>query len=1175
MDSGVEKVRMEAKRPTLRKSALIIAALSMLATSSFAQVFTFNETSTKNDPKVAVAGTPTIDLVRLSQGAPTVPLRQGNVVPDSEILYAGGAKLVKGRDYQIDYATGLIYLMRSFKAGDTMSVSYRYNPNQPAPSGVGTGLTSMKLDLLPSGLKFTMGYGMTERQADGNVLSSSIYGFNNAFGFGQSKLSGLFYVGQRNKVETSNGYERQAAPGATDTGTSQFILQKLSTSVSGGTIEASYQDISKNFTNFQSVKEAGYEVGYIDQITKEKGLTRMGLAMNDVKVGGAKVSQSYNEVNDGAGTISWQQYALAQGGLSLSWKQQRVDKQFKRFGDIKEQNRAQLQKEAGIDRDWLSMGYSQKGFSLNFDQSTIADSTGVGVLRENIKLEAGRLKFTSAEQRISDDFTRFASLSEGEQAQWARERGLRRQTITLDYGMNGAKGAPWHFAQNTIESGTGSFTSSEISASGRNWLFNQSYLGSDSSFGNLASLSAAELDGYVKNIAAMYPSATVQVRPEEKNLLVQEAGLERTFRQFNWQPAKGTSIETSMLEMNGLKDSADVRNVKVATKNFTGAYRQQSVGSRFTELGRTLTFERAYLGDLLGLNRTDVSMNFNLGKSRSLAMSSTSAELPTAGLERTTVNYNEKGLCLSAGRRNIDSGFTTAGFADPERDVLANLVGFNETDFAIKWDVFKGLKLDSYMFNATSDSLKQSRSIRNTVINWAMDKNTLVDYISQNQISNCPTDILYANSVEQLTVSRDFGKYGKARYQQQSVEYNGTQTNLPSLERQYASYEGKINDKTSFKTEQTLTSYSNGGNESISANTLSTELSKKVGVSVTDITTDRQGGANDERKQNMGFWWDVVDGLRFSYGYNAQDTGANSTAQELFSLAGTNGIAKLGNLGINSAVYNTTEVNGATVQSASNVQLSMLKPLTLGFLKDVKLSFGYDAATKMTNWTKENRQFLFSGKIGANTLGFEYKGQMAPTGNRAVDRTFAFATDQNGKDPVKGSLFYKLRSIPGARELVVRNITVAAQPVKGIEVTHSNITNPETANGNALLGSVIQASRAERWKLDWKQNSDITFGGSFEELFNDQAHTSSRTAGVNMVLFSKTASPITLFYGLEEAEQRGAYKSNQRYHLKFDQKAGPNQIFSMFIGNVSYQGSLSGGSGSDNWTIRLDYQLRF
>ena len=563
MDSEKRRVRKLTKRLDLVKGALAIAVLPTLATYGYAQAFTFNETNTESSlPKGAIAGTPTIDVVRLSQGSPSVPLRHGNIVNDSEILYAGATKLRRGSDYQIDYATGLIYLMRSFKAGDTMSVSYRYNSAVADPTGALTSLTSMKFDLVPSALKFSLGLGMTERQSDGNVLMTNVYGWNNAFGFGQSKVSGLFFIGQRQKVDTANGYDKQASPGATDVGTSQFILQKLTSNVSGGTIEASYQDISKNFTNFQSVKDSGYEVGYIDQITKEKGLTRMGLAMNDVKVGDTKVSQSYKEVNDGSGTISWQQYALAQGPFSLAWKEQKVGKSFKRFGDIYEQDKGQLQKEAGINRDWVSAGFKQKSFAISYDQNTIEDQTGVGIFRENIKFETGSLKFASAEQRISTDFTRFASLSEADQVQWAKERGMTRKTMSLDYGINGAKGAPLHYAENRVETPGGDFASSEFSAGGKGWTFNQKSVGAEKGFGNLSTLTAAEQDGFVKTIAAMYPLATVQIKPEEKNWFIQGSGLERTFQQFNWQPSKTMNIEANRLDMAGINDSSDLNQIK-------------------------------------------------------------------------------------------------------------------------------------------------------------------------------------------------------------------------------------------------------------------------------------------------------------------------------------------------------------------------------------------------------------------------------------------------------------------------------------------------------------------------------------------------------------------------------------------------------------------------------------
>ena len=151
-----------------------------------------------------------------------------------------------------------------------------------------------------------------------------------------------------------------------------------------------------------------------------------------------------------------------------------------------------------------------------------------------------------------------------------------------------------------------------------------------------------------------------------------------------------------------------------------------------------MTFERGYLGDLLGLDRTDFGMSMNLGGKKSLTVGETSASLATADLNRTTVNYVDKNIELTAGQRDIEKGFTTTGFVDSERDLLTSLIGFKETDYRLKWDVFKGLKLDTYMFDAQSDTLNQSKTIRNTLLNWAVNKNTMIDYVSQSQVSDCP-----------------------------------------------------------------------------------------------------------------------------------------------------------------------------------------------------------------------------------------------------------------------------------------------------------------------------------------------------------------------------------------------------------------------------------------------------
>jgi hypothetical protein len=84
-----------------------------------------------------------------------------------------------------------------------------------------------------------------------------------------------------------------------------------------------------------------------------------------------------------------------------------------------------------------------------------------------------------------------------------------------------------------------------------------------------------------------------------------------------------------------------------------------------------------------------------------------------------------------------------------------------------------------------------------------------------------------------------------------------------------------------------------------------------------------------------------------------------------------------------------------------------------------------------------------------------------------------------------------------------------------------------------------------------------------------------RTAGVNLKFFEAKGSPLTLFYGLEQSSNSTLRRSIHRYSLKFDQKAGPNQMFSLFLGNVSYQHSIVDGQLRNNWTARLDYQFRF
>jgi hypothetical protein len=113
------------------------------------------------------------------------------------------------------------------------------------------------------------------------------------------------------------------------------------------------------------------------------------------------------------------------------------------------------------------------------------------------------------------------------------------------------------------------------------------------------------------------------------------------------------------------------------------------------------------------------------------------------------------------------------------------------------------------------------------------------------------------------------------------------------------------------------------------------------------------------------------------------------------------------------------------------------------------------------------------------------------------------------------------------------------------------------------------------WRIDYRQSKNFTFGGTWKEEMKGQSNVLSRVGGIDMTLFEASGSPLNLFYGIEEADVKDGRRQTMRYHIRFDQRPGPNQNFSFFVGNVSYHGAFGDQWRPNNWTMRLDYQYRF
>jgi hypothetical protein len=1122
-----------------------------------------------------LGGTATIDLIVLREGMLGVPLRYGGVLPGTERVEFNGRSLQRGVEYQIDADSGVVYLMRSFRSGDSLRVGYRYNAERAlkaAQSNQFSGVAPFRFDLSP-GSRLLVGFGMTERQADGNVVQTNIYGWNNKLKFGSTSMSGLFLLGNRQKVDSGSDYEFRARQETRDLGKSHFALQNMAVALGGGgELDLNYQDISQNFAGFGAATDAGFGAAQIQQLQKERGLKRFALGLNQADFGGVKLSGNFRTVEDNGEDISWQSLGLSSGGLALNWKSQKVGDSFRRFQDLAEGDREQLRKEVGMERETLAGSFAQKAGKLSFSMSQITDPNSAKIDRREVNFDSDKFKFSYGDQEVEQGFARMGALKGDEQALWGREVGMSRQWFGLQTSLFGP-GHPLTFSQNILSSANGEYFASNWKYQGTGWSLEQVNRSASDGFSSYQAMQDGERNENINSIGRMYDPNGVPFRGEEAQWFQRSAGIDRGLTRFNAQMFKDMKLNIDHLQILGQNDGATVDTLSLDGKKFKIGFRRQELGDQFQELTQLLELERNRLGVISGLERTDFNVNVQMSPSRSFLYSSMKADSPNGGASREQFAYADPKLQISMNSREVDPNFANVGMlVDPEKEFLAAMRGFQQRDIKAAWQISPNLKFDAYILDSGSESLDQTRYIRNYQLAYKPDKLSNIVARRFEERNDDPMTLLFANATEFLSLSRDFGRFGKLSVLMEDKDYEGQNSVFVDSEKRYYGYEARINPTTSVKTEQTTTTYESGSKEAISANTVSTDLGKHMGVSVTQLAIDRDGGDRDEKKRGYGFWFDIANGIRLAYGYaqhKAGETALDTENQNLNVTGGTAGNVQVGNGG-----YTENQWEGGRTQALGNFSLATVKPMKFFGLTDLKLQASMDTSADRAVFLKENQLFSMSGKISGNGIGYDYRSQVAPNGLRGIDRSVFFTTDQDEKKPIRLNMKYKQRNLPTGEEILIRDYSIVAKPLKSFELSHHLITNPEVARGDVILGSLTQARKENRWKLDYNKSPGLQLGGEWRE-FSDQGHPRTRLGGVNLTLNKNTGSPLGLFYGVEESDAGGVRKRTDRYHIRFDQRPGPHQQFSFFVGNVSYLRGMTEGLNKNNMTIQLDFQIKF
>ncbi|MBS1718465.1 MAG: hypothetical protein JSS72_12115 [Armatimonadetes bacterium] len=1114
--------------------------------------------------QVAPSFASSTEFITLHAAGPAVALKHGNVMPGSETVTLNGNALTLGTDYTLDAQAGVIYLYKIQRLGDSLSVSYHYTSqpsNAPQSPSVAPGI---KLNVMPGALQLNFGFGIADRMDNGSVLTSNLAQLQNNFAAGKTSLTGLFAVINRSPVDSRMG----VAPGGKQVAArSTAIAQKLSSGFAGGSTFFEYQKIDKDFSQASALPSDQAAV-----LTKERGLQRMGMGFDSLHFGSLTVSERFRTVKDDNGMLTWNGLSMAGKGFDLSYKSQKLDSGFARFGDLREQDHQQLEAEKGLDREEFA-GNAQTHFGkLSFSSKQIDDhSQKLSVLTYG--LEDKGLKFSGGKQEIDKGFSRFGNLYEAEKGQWGREAGLSRLWLNLDAAV-GKSGSPIAFHQSSVSNGVTGFHALDASIGGPKLNFTHYLIAADKGFDRLGSLADSEVTLHTKQIATMVGMDSYQIQAPDKQGFLASAGLSRQFDRVNFM-AGPEQASISSYSIQGLKDKAELQKIVLTGPKANLKYSREQVGQGFSELTALQGVERQVLGSATGLNRTDLAMDMVAGKNGKLAVNAFDATVNGGNASRRAFSFSDPHLQLQATDRRVDrNAIGIAQIVDPEAGLLDQLRGQDQQQIAGKFTPNKKISLT---FNEISQwALDGSAKMQSgqEILAYQVSKNTRLDYTHAQTFQLGNGSLLSQSIDNSFLVTQGFGKAGTLRVGKETQTFDGSQSTGVNFVKDFLGYELPITKTTSVKTERTETMYANGAQEVTTANSVATQLSNRLGVSVTDSTTSGTDATKNATHRNYGAWVDMGNGLKLNWGYArnlAGDQAGTGTTQSTVSLTpGQAGDVKLG------GSYSANTWDGQHTQTAGSVSVSTAKPIRLGATSDLAFQYSVDTAADFGAWQRENRNLAIEYKLGLNKFDFLYHGQMDPTsGYRAIDRQFKFATETGGKNPLKANLQYKVRTLPDNTTVILRDFNISAKPAKDVEFSHILQSNPEYARPDLLLGSGIVNTSSSKWKLDIKRNENFTYGGSFEEIRNLDAKTLSRVFGTHLLLNNSTGSPVDLFLGAENSSNVDIRTGVLRYSFKYEQQPGPNQRLSLFISNINYLVSTGQRQTYNNWTAHLDWEAKF
>ncbi|MCL6475023.1 MAG: hypothetical protein K6U75_08230 [Firmicutes bacterium] len=1125
-------------------------------------------TASKSPSAGSQVGQANADLLRGNGTRAGYLLRYGNIVPESERVMVDARTLQRNQDYTIDYTTGTIFFTEPVRTSQTIRVYYRYVPGSSEQRGL-LQAPSMRLQFGQSQLNMMYSSSAFLRREDGTTLQTDTYGMQTRLNLNSnSAVEGLlFFSSQRAIQAVADPTLQPGAPSRPNTqaaaGSDRLILQNLNWSVGGLQLRGMYQDVGQRFAGFAALREQKAApdqlLGWLE---KERGMRRMSYGLGYV-AGGMNLQTDVSRITDGKGDIRQTHYSVQTKQMELRFSETKIDPQFQRFNDLREDQRAQWAKERGLTRDTLSALFRLSGNSqLGFERQRILDS-GSSIELTNYALQTAGLKLTYSTQDIDKEFTRFNDLAEGQRAQWAKERGWVRSFLRAELPPFKGTNLPNLFMQQTIRTETGNLNLRQISLNTQTVQVDYTRLGTDPSFA-VANLTPEEINQMALLARQQVEPGANAVTDKDRQQVLREAGLQRETLRMNMTAAANTQV--SVMKTTVEDASGDVKRMQVAytSPKFEVAYQQQSISEGFNRLGDLTDPERKLYAAETGIARRLISTRLALDKNTAISALFGNIRDSQGSIIKQSYALRTPRLSLFANIKQVDPTFSRIGdLTETDRNDLSGLLGFKYFDMAAQWQVSKTLWFEGFWIDSHNAQVQQMHRRQRLYFQYQPAATTRITHLNDRTNRDGATEVLHRQWRETTAIDHALGKGLKFSAYRDRVEEEGVLLEPTTSLTNFWRVESDKSRPVWFVVEQKHLRRTDGYYDTADTVQVQTPVSRSA---VMQFTEQRFGRSDrpSELIRTVSSQWLLRKDLTFAMSLSRRTTSAD-TGSLLKSFALSGPVLNFANV---TGKYDELRVDRVNTKAQSEISVSSLKPFNALGLTNIQFTGAYAALADRATWQKETRSGRITANLGKHSLLAEYTSAFIPqAADRLVMRTYQFTVAPMSN--FKGEIYYRMIEQPNMGTWHVRRYALDWQLNPNTSISHQFLTLPEQGNNR------VQPIGLDVWKMSTRLNSRQVLNGEYRIETDYAKRQIIRRALLSVAGRLSALSSGEVGYSLDSVNYQGNKGTAHSFHLRYGWQLDDDHFLNLSLRLTNYQHRVPHGLSRNELAGALEYKTPF